>query len=127
MSDTHQLGDLQAAIMDVLWQRGEAAVTEVHGDLEPARGLAPTTIATMLKKMEAKGVVTYRREGRRFLYRPTVSRSDVRRSMVGELTRRLFGGRPAALVGHLLDEQGLDADELDALKALIAEHEEAER
>ena len=125
MSDHHQLGDLQAAIMDVLWQRGEAAVSEVHGDLEAERGLAPTTIATMLNKMEAKGVVVHRRDGRRFLYRPTVSRAEVRRSMVGELTRRLFDGRPSALVAHLLDEQGLDADEVRSLEALLADHEEA--
>ena len=72
MSSGH-LGKLQLAIMRVLWSDGESTVAEVHRALEPSHGLAPTTIATMLKKMEAKGVVSHRTEGRRFIYGPTVS------------------------------------------------------
>lgn len=119
MSETHTLGDLQLAIMRQLWQRGEAAVAEVHEALLDERGLAPTTIATMLKKMEDKGVVTHRTEGRRYLYRPTVSEPQVRRSMVGELTERLFLGDTAALVSHLLAEHEIDGEELAELRRLI--------
>jgi predicted transcriptional regulator len=126
MNETHVLGDLQLAIMRQLWRRGEAAVAEVHEALLDERGLAPTTIATMLKKMEDKGVVAHRAEGRRFLYRPTVSEAQVRRTMVGELTERLFLGDAAALVSHLLAEHELDGDELAQLRALIAQQESAE-
>ena len=121
--ERYHLGDLQHAIMRVLWESGEASAAEVHRALLAERGLAPTTIATMLKKMEVKGVVRYRQEGRRYLYSPTISESRVRRSMVGQLTRRLFDGRPSDLVSHLLDEHDLDAGELHALKRLIAEKE----
>lgn len=121
---THVLGDLQLAIMRVLWTRGEAAAAEVHSALEQERGLAPTTIATMLRKMEDKGVVTHRAEGRRFLYRPTVSEPEVKRSMVSELTSMLFRGNPAALVSHLIAEHEIDSDELAELQALLAETEE---
>ena len=62
---SHHLGDLQLAIMRVLWNHDEATVAEVHEALEPERGLALTTIATMLTKMEKKGVVEHRAEGRR--------------------------------------------------------------
>lgn len=115
---THTLGDLQLAIMRVLWERREAAVAEVHEALLDERGLAPTTIATMLSKMERKGVVAHRAEGRRFVYRPTVSEPQVRRSMVGELTERLFGGDRVALVSHLLAEHALDPAELTELRRL---------
>ncbi len=118
------LGDLQLAIMRVLWERGEAAVAEVHAALRDERGLAPTTIATMLVKMEKKGAVTHRSEGRKFLYRPVVSEQEVRHSMVGELTERLFQGNTAALMSHLLAEHELDARELAQVKDLIARHEE---
>ncbi len=117
------LGDLQLAIMRVLWERGEAAVAEVHGALRDERGLAPTTIATMLVKMEKKGAVTHRSEGRKFLYRPVVSEKEVRRSMVGELTERLFQGNAAALMSHLLAEHDLDAREIAQVKDLIARHD----
>ena len=119
----HTLGDLQLAIMRVLWQREEAAVAEVHEALAAERGLAPTTIATMLVKMERKGVVTHRSAGRKFLYRPAVTESEVRRSTVGELTERLFQGNAAALMSHLLAEHDLDGRELAEIRDLIARHD----
>ena len=126
MAKTHALGDLQLAIMRVLWQSQEATVAQVHGALLPDRGLAPTTIATMLVKMEKKGIVRHRTEGRRFVYSPTVTEAEVRRSMVGELTERLFAGDVAALVSHLLDEHEANPEEIRALKRLIAERERQE-
>lgn len=115
------LGDLQHAIMTVLWERGEATSAEVHGALEADRGLAPTTIATMLRKMEDKGVVAHRAEGRQYVYRPTVTEDEVRRSMVGELVERLFAGDPSALVSHLLEEGEVDAETLARLRARLRE------
>ena len=121
MPRSHQLADLQYAIMRVLWREGEASVARVHEVLGSDKERALTTIATMLAKMERKGVVTHRSVGRQFLYRAKVSEEDVRRSMVGELTRRLFRGDAAALVSHLLEEEEIDPNELERLKALIAE------
>jgi BlaI family penicillinase repressor len=123
MNESHHLGDLQLAIMQILWGRGEASVADVHEALEPERGLALTTIATMLAKMEKKGVVDHRAEGRRFIYRPTVSEGQVRRSMVSDLTSQLFRGDVLALVNHLLSEHEIDGRELDQLRALIAAKE----
>jgi BlaI family transcriptional regulator, penicillinase repressor len=110
------LGELQHAIMAVLWSRGEATTADVHESLRAARGLALTTIATMLRKMEEKGVVSHRSLGRQFVYRPTVTEDQVRRSMVGELVERLFGGDPKALVAHLVSEHEIEPDELRALR-----------
>ena len=121
------LGDLQLAIMRVLWNRGEAASADVHAALEEERGLAPTTISTMLKKMEDKGVVTHRTEGRRFVYRPTITESQVKRSMVGELTEQLFGGNTAALVSHLVAEHEIDRDELERLQSLLDQGTESQQ
>jgi BlaI family penicillinase repressor len=126
METSHHLGDLQLAIMRVLWSRGEATVAEVHETLEPERGLALTTIATMLTKMEKKGVVDHRAEGRRFIFQPLVSEDQVRRSMVADLTSQLFRGDVTALVNHLLSEHEIDARELAQLRKLISarQHEE---
>jgi predicted transcriptional regulator len=124
MSRSHQLGDLQLAILRVLWTRGEATVAQVHQDLEPERGLALTTIATMLSKMEKKGVVNHRSEGRVFVYLPTVSEETVNRSMVADLTERLFEGSTAMLVNHLLTQQEIDPRELKEIRRLIDEQAE---
>ena len=118
------LGELQHAIMRILWLQEEATVAEVHKALHEERGLAPTTIATMLRKMEDKGVVDHRVEGRHFIYRPVVSEDEVRSSMVGELLDRLFAGDPAALVSHLVADHDLNDAELDRLRALMKAAEE---
>lgn len=124
---TEHLGKLQLAIMRVLWSCGERTVVEVHRTLEPSHGLAPTTIATMLKKMEAKGVVAHRTEGRRFIYRPIVSEDVVTRSMVADLKERLFGGSAAALVSHLLQAHEVDDDELATLRRQIEQTSDEDR
>ena len=126
METSHHLGDLQLAIMRVLWNHGQATVAEVHETLEPERGLALTTIATMLTKMEKKGVVDHHAEGRRFIYRPLVSESQVRRSMVADLTSQLFRGDVTALVNHLLSEHEIEDRELTQLRELISARAEEE-
>jgi predicted transcriptional regulator len=120
MEASHQLGDLQLAIMRVLWNRGDSTVAEVHEALADERGLALTTIATMLMKMEKKGVVSHRADGRRFIYGPRVSEDQVRRTMVAGLTAQLFGGDVTALVSHLLAEHEIEAGELADLRERIA-------
>ena len=65
-----RLGDLQLRIMKVLWSQGEATVAEVHRAVGAERDLAYTTVATMLRKMEARGLVRHRLEARSFVYGP---------------------------------------------------------
>jgi len=99
----------------------------VNDGLAEEHRRAPTTIATMLSKMERKGVVEHRVEGRVFIYRPAVSREDVHRTMVGDLMDRLFAGDVTALVSHLLEEGDVDRGELSRLARLIEEHKSAEQ
>ena len=119
MDKSRHLGELQFAIMRVLWERREATVAQVHEALADDGGRALTTIATMLSKMEKKGVVTHRAEGRQFIYAPTVTEAEVHRSMVADLTQRLFQGDTSALVSHLIAEQEIEPDELERLRELI--------
>ena len=116
------LGELQLAILGVLWNQGQSTVVRVHGQLT-ARGVSASTIGTMLQKMERRGLVGHHKDGRRYLYHALVSAPDVRRGMVGELTRRLFGGDPLALLAHLVREQELGSHDLERLKAEIARRE----
>ena len=123
MSETHQLTDLQIAIMRVLWERGEATVAAIHEALLAERGLAPTTVATLLSRLEKRGVVKHRSASRQYVYYPAVSEHEVRRSMVSELTERLFDGDVAELVSHLLDAREISSGDLEKVKELIADHE----
>src|SRR5262245_40157082 len=75
----HRLGNLQLKILKILWEIPEASVADVHQQLWSAEHLAYTTVATMLRKMEARGLVQHRVDERRFLYRAAVSSEDVTR------------------------------------------------
>ncbi len=117
----HRLGDLQLRIMKVLWQRGEAAVAHVHDAVTPSKKLAYTTVATMLRKMEARGLVSHRAEGRSFIYRAAVAEEAVSRGMADHLLERLFEGSLADMVHHLLTTREISREELLRLEKLIAQ------
>src|SRR5437868_2465535 len=114
-----ELTDLQMSLMRVLWTRGEAAVSDVHEAAYAERGLALTTVATILSRLEKAGLVARRQAGRHYLYRALVSEEEVRRSMVSELAERLFQGDVTALVSHLLDEGDIASGDLDRVRQLI--------
>jgi predicted transcriptional regulator len=124
--DHQQLSDLQLAVMRALWDRGEATAADVHTDLAQTRELAPTTVATMLSRLEKKGLVAHRTEGRMYVYRAEVEETTVRRSMTSRVTDLFFGGNPAALVSHLVDEGEIEPGDLQELKALIQQLESKE-
>ena len=123
MPDAPHLTDLQSAIMRILWDRGEATVAEIHAALEAERGLALTTIATMLSRLERRGIVKHHTQSRQYVYYPKVSERDVRRSMLADLTARLFDGDVTELVSHLLNARELSPDDLEKVKEMIASHE----
>lgn len=123
MPRKHQLASLQLAIMQVLWDRGEATVAEVREALQSSRPLAHTTVATMLTKMEQKDLVTRRASGRAYVYRPAIREDAVERSMVSDLAERLFHGDITQMVSHLLDECDVSAEELARLKELVRRKE----
>ena len=123
MSTDRQLTPLQLAVMRSLWARGEARVAEVHADLAPTHGLATTTVATLLSRLEARGVVDHRSEGRQYVYRPLVGEDEARHSMVSELSERLFEGDLTRLVSHLLEEHQMRPGDLAKVRKMIEEHE----
>ena len=127
MPETVGLTGLQLTILQVFWERGEATTQEVWENVVEQRPLALTTVATLLSRLERKRVLAHRRQGRQNIYRATVSRAEVRRSKVRELTENLFDGDAAALMSHLVRADEVDAEDLERLRALLDEAEGRER
>ncbi|HUU30651.1 MAG TPA: BlaI/MecI/CopY family transcriptional regulator [Phycisphaerae bacterium] len=115
-----QLGPLQLAILKVLWDRGPGGVAEVNKGLGRGSRLAYTTVATVLRRMEADGLVAHETDGRRFIYRAAVPPEQVVGGMADDLVDRVFEGSLADMVSHLLSTRDVDADELARLEQLIA-------
>lgn len=113
------LSDLQLAVMRVLWDRPEASTSDVVEALSGARGLAHTTVSTLLTRLEKRGLLTARRDGRQLFYRASVSEEAVRRSMVGSLLGNLFGGDARALVAHLVREDEVSPGDLERIESLL--------
>jgi predicted transcriptional regulator len=120
----HRLTDLQLDLMQVLWQRSEASVAELQKELGGRGTLAYTTVATLLRRLEARGLVRHRVEDRLFVYRAVVSADEVTTSMTDEIIEQLFEGSLANLVDHLLTTRDVSARELCRLEQLIAERKQ---
>jgi BlaI family penicillinase repressor len=127
MDEGHELTELQLAVMEVLWSRGEATVAEVQEALRAERRLAHSTVATLLSRLEKRGVIEHRVESRQYVYRPVVSRDAVRESMVEGLVARLFGGSAAAMLAHFLGTRAVNPQDLAQVKALIERQERESR
>lgn len=128
MDDTETsiaLSDLQLDVMRVLW-RGDASVADVAAALS-SRGLAHTTVATVLTRLARRGVVDVQRDGRQLMYSARVSESQVRRSMVGGLIQSLFRGDAKALLAHLVNENEVAPGDLARIQALLDAHVDTPR
>ena len=123
MGEPQPLTDLQLSILRVLWDRGSATAADITEALRTSRGLAQQTIATILSRLEKRGIVRHDTQQRQYVYEAVVSEPDVRRTMLAELTDKVFEGDVAALVSQLLSTSEMSAGDLARVKALIADHE----
>lgn len=112
------LTPLQLAVMQVLWTHDEASVADVQKSMRGKR-LALTTVATLLTRLEQRGLLAHRVDGRQYVYRARVSPADVRQSVTRDLLGSLFHGDVTAFVTQLLDTRDLTREEIADLKRLI--------
>ena len=109
--------------MRVLWEHGESSVGDVVERLSARPRPAYNTVLTLLRIMEKKGYVTHRKEGRAFLFRPLIARSDAGRRALTTLVNRFFDGSPRLLILNLLEDQRLSAEAIAEVKKRIEEAE----
>ena len=114
--------DSELDVLKVLWDRGEATVREVLETLRSAgRQWSYATVATLLDRLETKGVVTSDRSELAFVYRPVISNTEVRQKRVNNLVEKLYQGEPGLLVLHLLKSHPLDPRQAKEVRALLEE------
>ncbi len=121
------LSDLQLAVMRVLWQQPGASTADVVEALAVSRPLAHTTVATLLTRLEKRGLVAVVRNSRQLHYEARVTEAQVRRSMVASLLGSLFDGDGGALLAHLVREDEVNAGDLERIETLLENAQDAER
>ena len=117
------LGELQRAVLETVWDLREANVHQVQERLAKKKKLAYTTVLTAMQKLEKAGWLDHRAEGKTYIYFAIASRDQAGAGSVRGLLKRVFAGDAMAMFQHLIRESHLSEEELGELKRLIEEKE----
>jgi predicted transcriptional regulator len=105
--------------MEVVWDHDEVTVTQVRDELSQRRAVARNTIQTMIVRLEERGWLKHREEGRTFWYSASRPRTASLGAKVAQMVDRLFAGSPEEMVTALMEYRGLSADEADRIREMI--------
>ncbi|MEX2027418.1 MAG: BlaI/MecI/CopY family transcriptional regulator [Pirellulaceae bacterium] len=119
MTERPPLSKGEMEIARVLWDLKQATVREVHDAFPPSRGIDFTTVQTYLRRLEAKGYIVGKLDGRTRVYTPKVQPRKVIGQTIDDLVERLFGGHTLPLVKHLIEDRGISSQDLAELRKLI--------
>src|SRR5688572_9972538 len=120
------LGRMQLRIMQVLWSRAEVTAREITVELNRG-GLAPvahSTVQTLLRQLEAKGMVQHEKQERTFVFRATQAREEIAATATRDLLTRIFDSSVSGMVAHLLRHESISREELVQLRQLIEDKEQ---
>jgi predicted transcriptional regulator len=113
------LGELQRAVIEVVWECGEASVHQVRAKLSRRKKLAYTTVLTALQKLEKAGWLRHRTEGKIYIYAPTRTREEAGARSVRKFLDRIFDGDALLMFQHLMRQDKLSDSELKDLRKMI--------
>jgi predicted transcriptional regulator len=115
------ISDAESQVMQVLWERHPLSAEEVVAALAESTDWQEPTVKTLLNRLLKKGAIAAERDGRRYLYRPLLARTDYVHVASKSLLDRLFDGRVAPLVAHFSEAKKLSRKDIAELKRLIRE------
>ena len=120
-------GDLQRAVIEIVWEHGEASVRQVWKQLYHDKELAYTTVLTAMQRLERAGWLKHRVEGKKHIYLPTRTRAQAGAGSVQKFVQRVFDGNALMLFRQLVEEGALSDNELEELQELINKKREDRR
>ena len=113
------LTEAELRLMEVLWQKGPATVQEILQGLPETAPLAYNSVLTTIRILEQKGYVKHVKDGRAHVYTPLIQREEATRSEIRRLVNRFFGSSHELLVLNILEDQTVDAKELNRLRKML--------
>ena len=115
------LSSAEREIMELIWDKTEAGVLEITEALNKQRPVARNTVRTLMERMEEKGWLTHRVEGRSFVYAATVAREESLGQRVLDMVDKACGGNPEKLMMALLQYRGLSDEESKRIRTILDE------
>lgn len=104
--------------MDLLWKKSPQTSQELIQSLQSSQW-SDSTIKTLLNRLVKKGVITFEKQGKNYLYRPLVTEKKSKSSLCRDFLNRIFGGSAAPLLQHFVEEHPLSKEEVESLKKLL--------
>ncbi|MCC7335625.1 MAG: BlaI/MecI/CopY family transcriptional regulator [Pirellulaceae bacterium] len=131
MVERPDLSKWEMDVARIVWEIGPASVREVHERLAQQREIDFTTVQTYLRRMESKGYLNSKLQGRIRIYSARTRPGTVIREIVNDLVDRLFGGELMQMMRHLIEDHSVDSDDIAELRSLVeqleVEQQEKER
>ena len=121
-SQSATLTEAELRIMQVLWEKGSATVQQVLEALPHTKPLAYNSVLTIIRILEKKGCVRHVKDGRAHIFLPLLNQKEATQSEIGRLANRFFQNSREMLALNILQEEGLEAEELARLRQLLEEH-----
>jgi len=115
MTIPRPLSLLEQLVMEVVWQRGSATADIVRAALDPDRPLKDSTVRTVLKRLEDKGYLRHKVEGRTYVYSGSEPRQNIAARAVKQILDRFCSGSVESLLVGMVDQEVVDADELERM------------
>lgn len=119
MSKRPAVARSELEVARIVWELGEASVRQVLDALPGERELDFKTVQTYLRRLEAKGYLRTRREGRTKIYLPRVRPQQVVREVIDDVLKLLYRGQSLPLFQHLIEDRGLSETEIQKLRAML--------
>jgi len=113
------LTEAELRIMNVLWLKGFGTVQLILDSLAEKPSLAYNSVLTTIRVLERKGYVQHSKDGRAHVYAPLVGRKEATRSEIRHLVGRFFRNSHEQLVLNILEERGIDAEELERMREML--------
>lgn len=113
------LTDAELRVMKVLWDKGSGTVQQVLDSIEERPALAYNSVLTTIRILERKGYLKHSKDGRAHVYSPVVRQEDATRTEIRHLVSRFFRNSHEDLVLNILEDQGIQQEEIDRLRKML--------
>ena len=119
MDDKQRLTQVEAELMEILWELGQGSVHDVLTKLPAGRKLAYTSVSTILRILEQKGILATQKISRHHIYIPLLSKQTFANHSITKIVKQVFAGNSAQLVTYLVDKNQLTLDEIHSIQQLL--------
>lgn len=122
--DATQVSESEWKVMEVVWDRRAATSQEIVSLLSETTPWSGATVKTMLHRLVQKRVLTFEKEGNRYLYRAAISRATCVRKESNSFMERVFSGNPGPLLMHFVKSNRLSPEEIQKLREILDDKEQ---